>query len=487
MSRQYQVALSFAGEQRDYVEQVARQLRSRSIDVFYDRFKQVDLWGKSGTEVFHSIFGNQSAYVVMFISQAYVEKAWPTLERRSALSRMVQEQHECILPVRFDSTPCPGLPDDTIYIEAEQCDPAELAAMIAEKVLGEVAAVPSSVVSSVESYPYDRANKYLLDRSGWGPDGRLRDDLHEGWSMYFRKYPEFTVGDVREANRVDWGESWCRAATNPQDAHVLSVAVRYHQTELFRVCCISYDGGRTVIPAPEETGFVGERYGDKPPAFDRLWFYSLVMDTEKGNLLQFLLPERSREDIVRHGIFDRVWRIPVAVFESPEEKDGFLAYLEKAPISEEDMASSRGVFERVHEDDDRQDREVELVKYGHSVLDRLDRWRDGREEDGGQEAEIQRINDSTGFLFAHCLSSDGSMVHGFVEEGAEEGDTVEWCGEVHADSLTPARVLRKRTGPRDGEYQPIKQVESVAEALTSGESVGHGVTISELPFEKLLE
>ena len=445
MNRQYQVALSFASEQRDYVEQVAGQLKSRSIDVFYDRFKQVDLWGKSGTEVFHSIFGNQSDYVVMFISQAYVEKAWPTHERRSALSRMVQEQREFVLPVRFDATPCPGLPDDTIYIEAEQYDPQELAVMIAEKVaLGET--VPSSAEPSVESYPYDRANKYLLDRSGWGPDGSSRDDLHG--SMYFRKYPEFTVGGVKDHNKVDWGESWCRAAMNPQDSHVLSVAVRYHQTELFRVCCISYDGGRAVIPAPEETGFVGERSGDKPPAFDRLWFYSLVMGTEKGNLLQFLLPERSMDDIVKRGVFDgRTMRMPVAVFESPEEKDWFLAYLETAPISEEEMASSRGVFERVHEDDDKQDREVELVKYGYSVLDRLDRWRDGREEDGGQEAEIQRINASTGFLFAHCMLSNGSMVHGFVEEGAEEGDTVEWCGDVHADSLTPARVLRKRTGP----------------------------------------
>ena len=44
----YQVALSFAGEQRDYVEEVARHLQSRSIDVFYDGFEKVGLWGRSG-------------------------------------------------------------------------------------------------------------------------------------------------------------------------------------------------------------------------------------------------------------------------------------------------------------------------------------------------------------------------------------------------------------------------------------------------------
>ena len=32
----------------------------------------------------------RSAYVVMFISEAYVSKAWPNHERRSALSRMIE-------------------------------------------------------------------------------------------------------------------------------------------------------------------------------------------------------------------------------------------------------------------------------------------------------------------------------------------------------------------------------------------------------------
>ena len=483
MGWKYQVALSFAGEQREYVDKVARHLESLSIDVFYDGFEKVNLWGKSGAEVFHSVFESQSAYVVMFISKAYVEKDWPNHERRSALSRMVREQREYLLPVRFDATQCPGLPEDTLYIKADEYDPAGLAAMIAEKVQGEVPGFgePSGAMSSTESYPYERANEYLLDRSGWGPDGRSRDDWSPDWSMYYKRHPEFTVGDARDLNRVRWGESWCRAAMNPQDALVHAVSVKYHQTELFQVCCVSYDGGRVVVPAPEETGFVD---GGGTTFFGKRWFYSLVMGTEKGNFLQFLLPERSLADIVRRGIFDRAVRMPVAVFESTAEKESFVEYLEGAPITEEEMSSSRGVLERVHEDDGKQDREVELVKYGYAVLERLDRWREGGQE---EEAEILRISDSTGFLYAYCLSSDGRMVHGFVEEGAEEGDTVGWRGEVHGDADSPAQVLRKRTGPRDGEYKPMKRVESVAEARTSGESIGHGITVSELPFEKLLK
>ncbi len=129
----YQVALSFAGEQRDYVEEVARHVQRRSIAVFYDGFETVNLWGRSGVEAFHEAFAEQSGYVVMFISDAYVSKVWPSYERRVALSRMILEQRESVLPVRFDDTPVPGLPADIIYVSAHELTPAQLSAMIGEK------------------------------------------------------------------------------------------------------------------------------------------------------------------------------------------------------------------------------------------------------------------------------------------------------------------------------------------------------------------
>ena len=46
----YQVALSFAGEQRSYVEEVARSLLACGISVFYDGFESVWLWGRNGAE-----------------------------------------------------------------------------------------------------------------------------------------------------------------------------------------------------------------------------------------------------------------------------------------------------------------------------------------------------------------------------------------------------------------------------------------------------
>ena len=129
----YEVALSFAGEQRHYVEEVARALQSRGIAVFYDEFEKVSLWGESLTEEFHRIFENDAGRVVMFISGDYVQNAWPRHERRSALSKAVHESTEYVLPVRFDDTEVPGLPTDVSYLHAKEYSPSELAAMIGEK------------------------------------------------------------------------------------------------------------------------------------------------------------------------------------------------------------------------------------------------------------------------------------------------------------------------------------------------------------------
>src|SRR5260370_32845644 len=43
---QYDVALSFAGEDRGIVESIARQLVDCDVKVFYDEFVTHELWGK---------------------------------------------------------------------------------------------------------------------------------------------------------------------------------------------------------------------------------------------------------------------------------------------------------------------------------------------------------------------------------------------------------------------------------------------------------
>ena len=119
----YEVALSFAGEQREYVEEVARALQSRGIAVFYDEFEKVSLWGKHLTEELQSVYERRSAMSVVFVSKEWVEKSWPRYERRAILSRAVQEPGEYMLPVRFDDNSVPGLPKSVSYLQADDHSP----------------------------------------------------------------------------------------------------------------------------------------------------------------------------------------------------------------------------------------------------------------------------------------------------------------------------------------------------------------------------
>ena len=110
----WDVALSFAGAQRRYVEQVASALKARGVRCFYDADEQIDLWGKDLAEELSAIYGEQAATVVVFVSAEYAARDWTRLERRAALNRAVRERRE-IRAARPDSRPrhCPGLLSET--------------------------------------------------------------------------------------------------------------------------------------------------------------------------------------------------------------------------------------------------------------------------------------------------------------------------------------------------------------------------------------
>ena len=64
----WDVALSFAGAQRDYVEQVAQALKARGVRCFYDADEEIELWGKYLADELPVIYGEQTAAAVVFVS-----------------------------------------------------------------------------------------------------------------------------------------------------------------------------------------------------------------------------------------------------------------------------------------------------------------------------------------------------------------------------------------------------------------------------------
>ena len=141
----WDVALSFAGAQQGYVEEVARALKARGVRCFYDADEQIELWGKYLAEELPVIYGQQAAVVVVFISAEYAARDWTRHERRAALDRAVRERREYVLPARFDDTPVPWLLSDMVTINLRTRTAQQFAAMIADKLaaLGITAPLPT--------------------------------------------------------------------------------------------------------------------------------------------------------------------------------------------------------------------------------------------------------------------------------------------------------------------------------------------------------
>jgi hypothetical protein len=134
VKKTYDVVLSFAGEDRGYVEAVASILIAEGIRVFYDVQEQVDLWGHNLAERLPEIYSRQGLYCIMFISRHYAEKMWTRVERQAALDRAMRERGPYILPCRFDATELPGLSPSTSYMPLQGVVPATLAARIIQKI-----------------------------------------------------------------------------------------------------------------------------------------------------------------------------------------------------------------------------------------------------------------------------------------------------------------------------------------------------------------
>ena len=80
--QKYHVALSFAGEDRAYVERVATLLVSEGVTPsFYDKFEEATLLGKDLYTHLNDVYENKALFTVVFISEHYKNKLWTNHER----------------------------------------------------------------------------------------------------------------------------------------------------------------------------------------------------------------------------------------------------------------------------------------------------------------------------------------------------------------------------------------------------------------------
>lgn len=116
---EYDIALSFAGEDREIVEDLARALILEGVRVFYDRFYKSKMWGKKLTHYFQDVYGPKARFVLVLISKYYPIKDWTDYEFSIARGEAIKRKTEFILPVKLDDTKILGIHEDVGYLDIE--------------------------------------------------------------------------------------------------------------------------------------------------------------------------------------------------------------------------------------------------------------------------------------------------------------------------------------------------------------------------------
>ncbi len=137
--RRFRVSLSFAGERRKYVRDVAERLAQALARerVLYDQFHEAE-FARSGLNVYlPDKYRKESDLIVVFISKEYDEKPWTGLEWRSIMELIAEKRHSQLMFLRFDNSTVEGLlsGDGSAWIGegASQRPSLEIAELILER------------------------------------------------------------------------------------------------------------------------------------------------------------------------------------------------------------------------------------------------------------------------------------------------------------------------------------------------------------------
>jgi hypothetical protein len=132
----FDVALSFPGEVRGLVEEVAGYLE-RLIGpnaYFYDNNYQSQLARPALDLLLQDIYRNRSKLVVVFLSADYQAKDWCGIEFRAIRDIIANREHDRIMFIRTDNGAVEGVFNTDGYIDAQQHNAAQIAQFIKERV-----------------------------------------------------------------------------------------------------------------------------------------------------------------------------------------------------------------------------------------------------------------------------------------------------------------------------------------------------------------
>jgi len=109
--KRFRVALSFPGEYRAFVENVADNLADKlsKDQIFYDKWHEHETGRPNLDTYLQKIYHDDSELVVIFLCAEYEQKDWCGLEWRAVRDLIKKKQDSKIMFMRFDHAPISGI------------------------------------------------------------------------------------------------------------------------------------------------------------------------------------------------------------------------------------------------------------------------------------------------------------------------------------------------------------------------------------------
>lgn len=133
---EFDVAISFAGSEREVARTIALVAKDNGLRVFFDESYPSELWGKNLVEELSDIYTNRARFCLIICSVEYARRAYTNAERRAALDRALRSENEYILPVRTDEAWIEGLPEATRAFDLRESTAQEIGRALVMKVKG---------------------------------------------------------------------------------------------------------------------------------------------------------------------------------------------------------------------------------------------------------------------------------------------------------------------------------------------------------------
>ncbi len=131
----FDVSFTFAGESRDLVEQVLKELE-KTIDrnqIFYDNYYISQLARPSLDTLLQDIYKNRSKLIVIFLCEKYQDKEWCGIEFKPIREIIMEKEVAKIMYIRLDGGHVDGVFKTDGYIDGTKFTPKELADFIIER------------------------------------------------------------------------------------------------------------------------------------------------------------------------------------------------------------------------------------------------------------------------------------------------------------------------------------------------------------------